>query len=380
MYDAIIVGARCAGSPLAALLAREGLNVLLLDRGSFPSDMLSTHFIHGGGVDLLDAWGVGDSVRATNCPPLTKMTMHFGAQTMANDFVDAQGKAQVGLCPRRILLDNILVKNAVKAGAELREHFLVEDLTRDEDSRVTGIAGRGPDGSHVIESARIVVGADGLHSKTARLLEPIEYNYVPSLICGYYSYFSGIPHNGGIEAYMRPGAGAALFFPTNNDTMCVVAGRRQQDFDLFKHDLEGTYYDTLESVSPEVAERVHAGNREERIAGAGDLPHFFRKPYGPGWVLVGDAGLHVDPMQGLGITKAFSEVSMLAPALIAGLSGARPMEEALADYHSKRDDAWVPLTIQNLMASTGMTGDALPPIVHWSQTDQCKAEVAAGSP
>ncbi len=377
MYDAIIIGARCAGSPLAALLAREGLKVMLADRGSFPSDIMSTHYIHAQGVAYLDSWGVGDSVRATNCPPLNKMTMHFGDQTIVNPFVDAEGKEIIGLCPRRIGLDKILVDAAVDAGAELREHFLLEDLTRDAEGRVTGVSGRTQDGRKVSEEARITIAADGLHSKMARLVEPIEYNRIESLICGYYSYFSGIEHNGGIEVYMRPGSGAALFFPTNDKTICIVAGRPQADFDLFRHDLEGTYYATLEGVSPEVAERIHSGHREERIVGSGDLPHFFRKPYGPGWVLVGDAGLHVDPMQGLGITKAFSEVAMLAPALIDGLSGKRPMEEALAEYHSRRDNEWVPLAIQNVMASSGLAGAAPPPMVHWSQTEHARAAVTS---
>ena len=287
MYDAIIIGARCAGSPLAALLAREGLKVMLADRGSFPSDIMSTHYIHAQGVAYLDSWGVGDSVRATNCPPLNKMTMHFGDQTIVNPFVDAEGKEIIGLCPRRIGLDKILVDAAVDAGAELREHFLLEDLTRDAEGRVTGVSGRTQDGRKVSEEARITIAADGLHSKMARLVEPIEYNRIESLICGYYSYFSGIEHNGGIEVYMRPGSGAALFFPTNDKTICIVAGRPQADFDLFRHDLEGTYYATLEGVSPEVAERIHSGHREERIVGSGDLPHFFRKPIRPrlgaGW-------------------------------------------------------------------------------------------------
>jgi flavin-dependent dehydrogenase len=372
MYDTIIVGARCAGSPLAAILARAGLKVLLLDRGSFPSDIISTHFIHAEGVAFLDEWGVGDAVRATNCPPLTKLTMHFGDQVMVNEFVGPEGQRMNGLCPRRTVLDKILVDHAVESGADLRENFIVEDLTRDADGRVTGLTGRSRDGGPVTESAALVIAADGLHSKLARLLEPVEYNYVDSLICGYYTYWSGIEHNGGIEVYVRPGAGAALFFPTNDDTICLVAGRPHRDFDMFKRDVEGMYISTLENVHPEVAQRMSRGHREERIVGAGDLPHFFRKPYGPGWVLVGDAGLHLDPMQGLGITKAFSEVSMLAPALIDGLSGKRPLKEALAEYHDRRDEQWVPLALQNIQASSALTGDALPRLVPWKETPHAR--------
>jgi len=45
MYDVIVVGARCAGSPTALLLARKGYRVLLVDRATFPSDTISTHYV-----------------------------------------------------------------------------------------------------------------------------------------------------------------------------------------------------------------------------------------------------------------------------------------------------------------------------------------------
>ncbi|HXF60055.1 MAG TPA: FAD-dependent monooxygenase, partial [Caldilineaceae bacterium] len=64
MYDAIVVGARCAGSPTAMLLARKGYRVLLLDKAGFPSDTLSTHYIHQPGVACLKRWGLLDKVIA----------------------------------------------------------------------------------------------------------------------------------------------------------------------------------------------------------------------------------------------------------------------------------------------------------------------------
>jgi flavin-dependent dehydrogenase len=57
-YDAIVVGARCAGSPTAMLLARKGYNVLVVDRATFPSDTLSTHVVHPPGAQALKRWGV----------------------------------------------------------------------------------------------------------------------------------------------------------------------------------------------------------------------------------------------------------------------------------------------------------------------------------
>src|ERR1041384_7873048 len=78
MYDAIVVGARCAGSPTAMLLARKGYKVLLVVKASFPSDTLSTHMIHPPGVAALERWGLLERVVASNCPPITKYMFDFG--------------------------------------------------------------------------------------------------------------------------------------------------------------------------------------------------------------------------------------------------------------------------------------------------------------
>src|SRR5205807_8419529 len=78
MYDAIVVGARCAGSPTAMLLARKGYRVLLLDKAGFPSDTLSTHYIQLPGVARLKHWGLLDKVAASNCPPARQLVFDVG--------------------------------------------------------------------------------------------------------------------------------------------------------------------------------------------------------------------------------------------------------------------------------------------------------------
>src|SRR5215471_21003764 len=78
MFDAIIIGARCAGSPTAMLLAQKGYKVLLVDKAGFPSDTPSTHFIWQAGVARLKRWGLLDKLRATNCPPVTHISLDVG--------------------------------------------------------------------------------------------------------------------------------------------------------------------------------------------------------------------------------------------------------------------------------------------------------------
>ena len=77
-FDAIVVGARCAGSPTAMLLARKGFRVLVVDRATFPSDTMSTHILHPLGVSALSRWGLLDRLTATGCPPTHTYTFDFG--------------------------------------------------------------------------------------------------------------------------------------------------------------------------------------------------------------------------------------------------------------------------------------------------------------
>ena len=109
-YDVIVVGARCAGSPTAMLLARQGHDVLVVDRATFPSDTLSTHIVHPPGVAALQRWGILDRLVATGCPPFGTYAFDFGPFSLSG----AAGTADspVAYCPRRTILDKLLVDAA----------------------------------------------------------------------------------------------------------------------------------------------------------------------------------------------------------------------------------------------------------------------------
>lgn len=338
-YDVIVVGARCAGSPTAMLLARQGYRVLMVDRATFPSDTLSTHVIHPPGVAALQRWGLRDRVIATGCPPIVKYSFNFGPFTISGSPRPIDGEA-VAYSPRRTVLDKILVDAAVEAGVELREGFTVDALTSDDD-RVTGIRGHEKGGGEVTEEAPVVIGADGRYSLVAKLVEPARYNEKPSLQGSYYSYWRGLPHDNSFTAYIRPGRGWGVI-PTNDDLTLVVVGIAHEQFDSYRHDVEATYLKSFE-LAPEFAARVDAATRTERFAGTGDLPNFFRKPYGPGWALVGDAGYHKDPITAFGITDAFHSAELLVEALGQSFSGNRPFDDAMGDYQQRRDEAALPI-------------------------------------
>ena len=336
-YDAIIVGARCAGAPTAMLLARKGYRVLVVDRASFPSDTVSTHMIHAPGVAALHRWGLLDEVIATGCPPIERYSFDFGPFTISGRPRPCDGIA-TGYSPRRTVLDKILVDAAARAGAEVREQFTVEDVVV-EDETVVGIRGRGKGGTSVVERAQVVIGADGRNSRVAKAVRPAQYNDKPMLQWSYYTYWSGLPVDG-FEIVVRRDRGWAAM-PTNYGLTLLVVGWPYSESTAYKADVEANYLKTFE-LAPEFAERVSTATREERFTGAA-VPNFFRTPYGPGWALVGDAGYNKDPITAQGISDAFRDAELCAAALDATFGGRNTFESAMAAYHRTRDDEVLPI-------------------------------------
>ena len=329
-----MVGARCAGSPTAMLLARKGYKVLLLDRATFPSDTMSTCYIWQPGVACLKRWGVLENIARSNCPPVQRLRFDLGEFAFSGSPPAADGVRDT-YCPRRTVLDKILVDAAQEAGAEMREKFSVQELVI-EDGHVKGIRGRGSNGSMVNESARITVGADGMHSFVARAVAAPTYNEKPPLTCWYYSFWSDVPLQE-LEGYPRTSRWIVAV-PTNDGLTLIVLAWTNKEFTQFRADIEGNFLKTLREFGPGLAHRVESGRREERFVGTADLPNFFRKPYGLGWALVGDAGYHKDPIAAQGVTDAFREAELLADAIDAGLSGRQPLQDALAGYERRRNE------------------------------------------
>ncbi len=337
-YDAIVVGARCAGSPTAMLLARLGHRVLLVDRATFPSDTISTHLVHPPGVASLERWGLLDSVVTTGSPAIDTYAFDFGPFTISG--TPGTDETPVAYAPRRTALDKLLVDAASEAGAEVRERFTVESLVV-EDGRVVGIRGHSKGGGTVTELARIVIGADGRYSLVADAVGAQEYNVKPQLQVSYYTYWSGLPMSGRFETAIRPGVGYAAW-PTNDDLTLVIAGRSIDEFDAVRRDIEGTYLETLEIAAPAFADRVRAAKREERFVGT-SVRGYLRKPFGAGWALVGDAGYNKDFITAQGIHDAFRDAELCATALDEAFAGRRSFENALGDYQARRDAQVLPM-------------------------------------
>jgi 2-polyprenyl-6-methoxyphenol hydroxylase-like FAD-dependent oxidoreductase len=339
MHDAIIVGARCAGAPTAMLLARKGYRTLLVDKATFPSDTISTHILWPHGAAVMDRWGLLDRLAATGCPAVAlRLRFDVGPFALEGGVTDTNG-GRGGFCPRRTVLDKLLVDVAVAAGAELREGFSVETLLWDGD-RVAGIRGHTRTGGTIDERARIVIGADGVHSLVAKAVGAAEYEVRPPLTTNYYTYYSGF-EAGDLEQYIRDYQAVGCF-PTHDGLTLIAVLWPSRRFREVRTDIEGHFRQVLEST-PSVADRLLGARREEKWVGTAGLPNYFRQAFGPGWALAGDAAYHKDPITAQGISDAFLDAEGLAAALDESWSGRQPPGDALAAHQAARDERVRPM-------------------------------------
>ncbi|MEV3860560.1 NAD(P)/FAD-dependent oxidoreductase [Streptomyces sp. NPDC050095] len=327
MYDVIVIGARCAGSPTAMLFARAGYRVLLLEKARFPQDTLSSHYIHLEGVALLNRWGLLDKLRDAGCRPITRQS-YEGPGVRIDGFSLPIDGLRTTYAPRRFVLDPILAAGAVEAGVEFRESCAVNGLEFEGD-RVVGVRYTTPGGAEATDRARLVVGADGMRSLVARKAGAANVIEHPRQTCTYYSYWSGVPSH--FELYERPGRWVGVI-PTNDDLTLLMTYFPQDEYNHVRKGVEPFYLETFRSTAPELYERMQSGERVEQLYGTGHQENFFRKAYGPGWVLVGDAVNHKDSITARGITEAFVQAQTLTEYIGEDLHDDAALESALSAY------------------------------------------------
>jgi flavin-dependent dehydrogenase len=319
VYDAIVVGARCAGATTALLLARAGHRVLLVDRAKFPRDTLSSLYIEPRGVALLESWGLLDDLVATGTPAL--------------DRIGPTALPRPAYAPRRTVLDEVIVRAAVAAGVEFQDGCTVTGLEF-QGNRVVGVRRR-TRGAEIVLRARLVVGADGMRSGIAAAVRASMLVNDAPRTCVYYSFFTGAAKS--IELYATPGRWVSTLL-TNDGVTLVQAYWPQATYASVRADVPGAFAAAVQSVAPDLWERM-SGRQVDRFHGSGDQRNFFRTAAGPGWVLVGDAGHHSDAITAHGITHAFLQSALLTDLLPADLADEAAVRMAMDLFAVHRDTA-----------------------------------------
>jgi len=335
MFDAIVVGARCAGAPTAMLLSRAGYRVLLLDRTAHGTDTLSTHLLHQPGVAALARWGLLDRLRETGCPPIERVRYEVDDIRLEGCARGVEGQ-RAAYSPRRNILDPLLIDAAVEEGAEYRERYEVNGLLHDETGRVVGVRGRSG-GRTFTETARLVIGADGMRSTVGALVGAPYTVEHPRLTCAYYAYYPKATD--ALELYEKPRSWVAAV-PTHGDATLVLAYFPQDRYPEVRADAHAAYLAQVEGTAPGLYERIAGTEPLERLRGTGRQQNFFRKANGPGWVLVGDAGHHKDSITARGMSDGYRQAELLTDRLVGAL-GDDPavLDTALKDFSEDRDKA-----------------------------------------
>jgi flavin-dependent dehydrogenase len=335
----IIVGARVAGSTLAAYLGRAGARVLLLERARFPADFpqqgaweppTEQRWASVGIMPLIDAIG----------PPRRHGYYAATEDTVLCYRFPADDPAHSSRMMRRRVLDDLLARHAGSLSTvELRMGSAARDLLWDGE-RVAGVrvvdSGRTYD-----ERAALVVGADGRHSWLARLVEAPEYERIVSPKANYIADYADTNVEPEMTSRVWDKVGSMGMGMMEDGIVTIGMGVPLVELETFKAGLPDSFEQRLRR-HPLYRQQLGDAVRVSKIGGAVDLSMYKRRPYGPGWALVGDAGYHLDPLAARGVTAAVASADLLARAMLDAHGGSTPETAAFGRYQAARDEELAP--------------------------------------
>ena len=370
--DAIIVGARVAGSAAAIMLGRKRLKILLVDKNSFPSDTISTHIVLAGGTQMLGRLGVLAILERLGGVRYSSMrTMGPGFDYSAR--LDAGSDDLRGICLTRGKMDSAMVEAARSIECvAMRENLRVTDLIV-ENGAIVGIRGEDSSGTHAFR-APLVVGADGLRSSIAKIAsEKIGAFARRDVKCArayYYAYFEGVPRDKFgdqlvTEFESRPG-NANLACRCDGDLVVAATAFDSAEMRDFRGDLAPNFMRQIGN-SIGVGKILESARIVGKIRSSGLLQNTWRDPVCDGALLLGDAGLHVDPLFGQGHSLALMSAEIfgeLAPSWFAASSGTSINTHAMGEFTRRRDDALMPYYEASLKVSQELELDLGTQLAH----------------
>jgi 2-polyprenyl-6-methoxyphenol hydroxylase-like FAD-dependent oxidoreductase len=340
--DAVIVGARCAGSTLAIALAESGWDVLVVDRDNFPSETVSTHFLYPNTLARLEQLGIFDTLRARHDVPMVANRIIGLGNTIEGRFTSIDGFDRC-IGPRRSALDKAIVDTALAAGAEGRFGERVIDLIgkgTDEDP-VTGVVLESGDSVR----AKWVFGADGRGSTVAGKLGLGKKRPQQGEFAFMFAYWRGIPDNGHMTLLAKEDV-VGNRWAIEDGLHILIAGGAADLTRGTKDERHRRYLETLrrapELIEPDVLDRAELVS-EISVAPESLMRGFFRRPTGPGWALLGDACHFKHPATAQGINDAVEQAIYIAGQLSmpdGSLNEYEAWRDARAAEHYDWSFAW----------------------------------------
>lgn len=337
--EVIVVGGGPAGATTAWSLARNGADVLVLDRAHFPRPKACAEFLSPQARRILAEMGALDAVTRAGAPALEAMTIHaVNGQSFEGRFDTARdcgGQRNAALGVRRETFDAILLDRARAVGARVTEGAAVTDLLRDPGGRVTGVRVREGDIMRDV-AARIVVGADGLRSVVGRRLGLIRAARWPRRV-GFVTHFAGVEGVGRSGEMHVTRAGYCGLANVGGGVTNVGMATPIRFAAHAAGDASG-FMERWIRAHPRLAPRFARAERVSPVLATGPFAAHARRAWAPGVALVGDAADFFDPFTGEGMFEALRGGEMLGPYLYAALASRsrREADEALAAYDRAR--------------------------------------------
>jgi flavin-dependent dehydrogenase len=377
-YDAIVVGGRVAGTAAAIMLGRKRLRVLLVDKSAFPSDTISTHIVLAGGAAVLQRMGVIDMLESLGASRVGAMrTIVPGCDYSAR--LDPNDR---GLCLTRLKMDSAMLTAArALECVAVREQFRVTDLIV-EDGAIAGIRGQDSSGAHEFR-APLVIGADGIHGVVAKIASErvgaFERRDVPCARAYYYAYYDGVSGSRlgdelVTEFESKPGR-ASLICRCEDGLVVAATAFDAAEMREFRTDLEHSFSQHL-AESLLVGEVLRGARMVGKVRSSGLLLNTWRAPACAGALLLGDSGLHVDPLFGQGHSFALMSAEIfgeLAPEWFAASSGAAISADAMAELTRRRDAALMPFFNATVRISRELGLDDATMLAHRAANSQAWA-------
>jgi len=320
--EVIVVGGGPAGASTACALARDGIDVLVLDRATFPRDKVCAEYLSPQASRVLFDMGVLEQVEASGPAHLRGMRVSAPNGAVADgEFASShgfRGFRDKGLAIRRTILDEIVLRGAQKAGARVEESTRVTDLTRDAGGRISGVDVIDRDGRARSLHARYVVGADGLRSVVGRRLGLVKTSRIwPRRIAlvAHYRNIDRVSDIGEMHVDYDGYFGLVDVGGGKVNVAVVIPQSRAQELGEDKTE----FFERWISSRPHLAERFAGAERITPVRATGPFATISRRPWAPGAALVGDAADFFDPFTGEGIYSALRGGELLAPYLIEAL-------------------------------------------------------------